>query len=150
FRVMLGAGLIKLRGDPCWRDLTCMLYHYETQPLPNPLSWYMHQLPPLFHQIEVLGNHFVELIVPWTLFAPRRLRHLGGICLVGFQIYLIFSGNLSWLNWLTIALCIAAFDDQALGRWTSGPVRVRLEHLSRLRPSRLRLLVTYALTAFVA
>ena len=24
FRVELGAGLIKLRGDPCWRDLTCM------------------------------------------------------------------------------------------------------------------------------
>ena len=24
FRVMFGAGLIKLRGDPCWRDLTCM------------------------------------------------------------------------------------------------------------------------------
>ena len=45
FRVELGAGLIKLRGDPCWRDLTCMDYHHETQPMPNPLSWYFHRLP---------------------------------------------------------------------------------------------------------
>ena len=114
FRVMFGAGLIKLRGDPCWRDLTCMFYHYETQPLPNPLSWYLHQLPPAVHQFEVLFNHFVELIVPWALFAPRRMRHVGGIFLVAFQVLLIISGNLSWLNWLTITVCIACFDDQAL------------------------------------
>ena len=39
FRIMIGAGLIKLRGDPCWRDLTCLSYHYETQPIPDqPLS----------------------------------------------------------------------------------------------------------------
>ena len=53
FRIMLGAGLIKLRGDPCWRDLTCLFYHYETQPNPNPLSWYLHQLPPWFHRLGV-------------------------------------------------------------------------------------------------
>ena len=53
FRLMLGAGLIKLRGDPCWRDLTCLVYHYETQPNPNPLSWYFHQLPAWFHELGV-------------------------------------------------------------------------------------------------
>src|SRR5207247_10828138 len=45
FRTMFGAGMIKLRSDPCWRDLTCLFYHYETQPLPNPLSWYLHHSP---------------------------------------------------------------------------------------------------------
>src|SRR5262249_44821463 len=49
FRNMFGAGLIKLRGDPCWRDLTCLDYHYETQPIPNPLSWYFHWTPGWFH-----------------------------------------------------------------------------------------------------
>src|SRR6185436_18031487 len=39
FRIEFGAGLIKLRGDSCWRDLTCLYYHHETQPMPNPLSW---------------------------------------------------------------------------------------------------------------
>ena len=45
FRIMFGAGLIKMRGDSCWRDLTCLNYHYETQPMPNTLSWYFHAAP---------------------------------------------------------------------------------------------------------
>ena len=150
FRVMLGAGLIKLRGDPCWRDLTCMRYHYETQPIPNPFSWYLHQLPPWFHALEVLGNHFVELIVPWLLLAPRRLRHVGGLCLVGFQLYLIVSGNLVWLNWLTITLCISCFDDQALSVLAPRRLRARLAALPAAPPTRLRRGVTYALVALVA
>src|SRR5262245_61800078 len=62
FRIMLGAGLIKLRGDPCWRDLTCLDYHYLTQPIPNPLSRWFHFHPPLAHKLECLYNHFVELV----------------------------------------------------------------------------------------
>ena len=49
FRLMFGAGLIKLRGDPCWRDLTCLDYYFETQPMPNPLSWYFHWMPHGVH-----------------------------------------------------------------------------------------------------
>src|SRR2546426_675662 len=75
FRVMFGAGLIKIRGDECWRNLTCLAYHYETQPLPNPISWYLHHMPLWFHKSGLLFNHFSELIVPWFYFAPRRLRH---------------------------------------------------------------------------
>lgn len=111
FRVMFGAGLIKIRGDDCWRDLTCMMFHYETQPLPNPLSWYMHHFPAVVHSAEVLFNHFVELVVPWFLFV-RRLCPIAGLFLVAFQILLISSGNLSWLNWLTLTLCVACFDDR--------------------------------------
>jgi hypothetical protein len=70
FRVMFGAGLIKMRGDSCWKDLTCLDYHYETQPMPNPLSWYFHWLPSWMHHGGVLFNHFVELIVPFGYFAP--------------------------------------------------------------------------------
>jgi hypothetical protein len=49
---MCGAGLIKVRGDPCWRDLTCLHYYFETQPIPNPLSWYFHQQTSTRHHIE--------------------------------------------------------------------------------------------------
>ena len=65
FRVEFGAGLIKLRGDPCWRDLTCLYYHHETQPMPNPLSWYFHHLPQPLHRVEVAGNHVAQLVVPF-------------------------------------------------------------------------------------
>src|SRR5438034_1212907 len=88
FRIMVGAGLIKLRGDPCWRNLTCLYYHYETQPIPNPLSWWLHFRPHWFHQIGALGNHFVELVVPCFAFGPRRARHIAGILLVSFQVFL--------------------------------------------------------------
>ncbi|MDT0382859.1 lipase maturation factor family protein, partial [Streptomyces sp. DSM 42041] len=50
FRVEFGAGLIKLRGDPCWRNLTCLYYHHETQPMPGPLSWFFHHLPKPLHR----------------------------------------------------------------------------------------------------
>ncbi|HEX2521152.1 MAG TPA: lipase maturation factor family protein, partial [Terriglobia bacterium] len=116
FRVMLGAGLIKLRGDSCWRDLTCLYYHYETQPIPNPLSSLLHFMPHWFHQLGTLWNHFVELVTPWCAFGPRRLRHVAGIILVSFQVILILSGNLSFLNWVTIIPALACFDDSSLAR----------------------------------
>jgi lipase maturation factor len=111
FRLMLGAGLIKLRGDACWRDLTCLVYHYETQPNPHPLSWLWHQAPPWFQGIGVLVNHFTEVVVPFGLFGPRRLRIGAGVCTALFQTMLILSGNLSFLNWLTLVLTFACFDD---------------------------------------
>lgn len=111
FRIMLGAGLIKIRGDQCWRDLTALYYHYETQPVPNPLSRLLHFMPQWFHKAGVLWNHFVELIVPWFGFGPRLARHIAGFLMVSFMVILIFSGNLSFLNWLTIIPGLACFDD---------------------------------------
>lgn len=111
FRIMLGAGLIKIRGDECWRDLTALYYHYETQPVPNPLSRWLHFMPHWFQKAGVLWNHFVELIVPWFGFGPRIARHIAGFLMVSFMLILIFSGNLSFLNWLTIIPALACFDD---------------------------------------
>lgn len=112
FRVHLGAGLIKIRGDECWRNLTCLISHYETQPIPNPLSLWLHFMPALFHKIGVLFNHFVELIVPVFILMPwRNMRHIAGVLSIGFQFFLILSGNLAFINWITIVPFLAAFDD---------------------------------------
>jgi len=116
FRVMLGAGLIKLRGDACWRDLSCLDYHFETQPLPNPLSPFFHHLPHFILHGGVLINHVVELIVPWFLFFPSPVGVWAALATVAFQFLLILSGNLSWLNYLTIALCIPCLDDRFWSR----------------------------------
>jgi lipase maturation factor len=115
FRTMFGAGMIKIRADSCWRDLTCLFYHYETQPLPNPLSWYLHHSPRWMHKAGVLFTHFAQLIVPWFYFAPAPLCYWAGGLTILFQITLILSGNLSWLNYVTIVLCIPCFDDRLLG-----------------------------------
>lgn len=112
FRIMLGAGLIKVRGDSCWRDLTCMNYHYQTQPVPNPLSYFLHQAPEIIHKFETMGNHIIELVIPFLLFYPRKSRIFAGHVQIVFQIILILSGNLSFLNWLTILPSICCFDDK--------------------------------------
>ncbi len=116
FRIMFGAGLIKMRGDPCWRRLTCLDYYFETQPMPNPLSWYFHWLPKSVLHGGVGFNHFVELVVPFGYFLPQPICSVAGIITIVFQLTLIVSGNLSWLNWLTIVLAIPTIDDRWL-KW---------------------------------
>jgi hypothetical protein len=110
FRLEFGAGLIKLRGDSCWRDLTALYYHHETQPMPGPLSWFFHHLPKPLHRVEVLGNHFAQLIVPFGLFAPQPVASIAGAIVVITQLWLVFSGNFAWLNWLTILLGCSVID----------------------------------------
>ncbi|HWB26258.1 MAG TPA: lipase maturation factor family protein [Chitinophagaceae bacterium] len=111
FRVMLGAGLIKLRGDEVWRNGTALYYHFETQPLPGPLSRWFHFLPRTVLKAGVWYNWLAELVAPWFIFWPRINRHTAGIIMVLLQIILIASGNLSFLNWLTIVPALACFDD---------------------------------------
>ncbi|XP_032606899.2 lipase maturation factor 1 [Taeniopygia guttata] len=125
FRIMLGAGLIKIRGDRCWRELTCMDYHYETQPVPNPISYFMHRSPWWFHRLETLVNHFIELVVPFFLLLGRRMSILHGLLQILFQVLLIISGNLSFLNWLTMVPSLACFDDASLGPLFGARLRER-------------------------
>ena len=112
FRIYLGAGLMKIRGDECWTKLTCMDFHYETQPIPNPLSRWLHFLPQWWHKLEVLWNHFVELIVPWFVWIPGLITMIAGVLMISFQLLLIISGNLSFLNWVTIIPAIACIEDR--------------------------------------
>lgn len=111
FRLILGAGLIKLRNDPCWHNLTCLNYHFETQPMPNPLSWYFHQLPVPVLKGGVFLNHIVEVIVPFGLFGPQPFAAVAGGLIIGHQLLLIASGNFAFLNYLTIVLCLTAFSN---------------------------------------
>lgn len=140
FRVMFGAGLIKLRGDACWTELTCLFHHFETQPNPGPLSAWFHDLPKVVLRGGVLMNHVVEVIAPWFVFGPRPARVVAGIVMVVFQIVLIVSGNLSFLNWLTLVIALACFDDHAMARLSPPRVLERLRDVrARVRsPSRLR------------
>ena len=114
FRIMFGAGLIKVRGDPCWRDLTCLNYYYETQPMPNPLSWFFHWAPQWVNKGGVLFNHFAELIVPFFYFLPQPIAGIAGVITIIFQLFIIVSGNLSWLNWMTLFLAFSTLDGKFL------------------------------------
>jgi hypothetical protein len=110
-RVMLGAGLIKVRGDEVWRNSTALYYHFETQPIPGPLSRWFHFLPRGVLRLGVWFNWLAEVVAPFFAFGPRLARHVAGAVMVLFQISIILSGNLSFLNWLTIVPALACFDD---------------------------------------
>ncbi|MGA5406478.1 lipase maturation factor family protein [Streptomyces lavendulocolor] len=110
FRVEFGAGLIKLRGDACWRDLTCLYYHHETQPMPGPLSWFFHHLPRPLHRVEAAANHVTQLVVPVLLFTPQPVASAAAALIVLTQLWLVLSGNFAWLNWITIVLALSAVD----------------------------------------
>jgi hypothetical protein len=75
---MLGSALIKLRGDSCWTDLTALYYHFETQPIPNPISRWFHFLPHPVLQFGVIWTFVVELGAPWFVFWPRWGRYIAG------------------------------------------------------------------------
>ncbi|TDE00476.1 lipase maturation factor family protein [Jiangella asiatica] len=114
FRLEFGAGLIKLRGDRCWRDLTCLYYHHETQPMPNPLSSYFHHLPRWAHRAEAAANHVTQLVVPFLLFLPQPMRGAAAVVIIVTQGWLVLSGNFAWLNAITMVIATTAVGD---GLW---------------------------------
>ena len=130
-RIMLGAGLIKIRGDKCWLDLTCMNYFFETQPNPNPVSYFAHPAPEAWHKFETFGNHVIELVFPFLTFIPWRWAALtNGFFQMLFQAILISTGNMSFLNWLTMLPSIWFFDDQVWSRLFSHQTLVEVKAIA--------------------
>ncbi len=146
FKLMFFAGYVKLAsGDPTWADLTALTYHYQTQPLPNPLAPVMHRLPPGFHQLSAALTLAVELVLPFAVFTGRGGRlvaFVGSAALLGL---LALTGNYGFFQLLSVVLLFTWLDDGALGerrvgapaqpaaRWLVGTAAVALLSLSALR-----------------
>src|SRR5258708_14867312 len=111
--MMVSSAVTKMNSsNPDWRDLTATNYHSFTQPLPTPLPWYAHQLPLPVHKIEVLGTFFVELLVPFLIFLPRRFRLIAAVLIVAQQTIIFLTGTYTFLNLFTSLLCLPWLDDQ--------------------------------------
>ena len=115
FRFMLSAGVVKLAShDPNWRRLRALFFHYETQPLPNRLAWYAHQLPAGIQKLSCLATFFFELVVPVLCLGPATLRLAACGLLLIFQTLLLLSGSYGFFNLLTMVLCVPLLDDRFL------------------------------------
>jgi predicted DCC family thiol-disulfide oxidoreductase YuxK len=146
FRLMFESGLVKLlSGDPSWRSFTALNFHYETQPLPTPLAWYMHLLPAWFQKISVGCVFAVELVLPFLIFAPRRLKQLAGIGIITFQFLIFLTGNYTFFNLLTIAFCLFLFDDTFFARW-----KIDTPPTAVSRPNRYVTAVVWTLVVFLS
>ncbi len=118
FRLVFGSGVVKLSsGDPTWRGLTALQYHFHTQPIPTPLAWTMDHLPAAALTAMNLGVFASELLVPFLYFMPRRLRFAGAGLTALFQLFILLTGNYAFFNLLTIALCVPLLDDAFLKRF---------------------------------
>ncbi len=125
FRLMFSSGMVKLlSGDPTWRSFTALNYHYETQPLPTALAWYMHQLPEIFQKFSVFIMFVIELVIPFFIFASRRFKFFAFCSLVLLQGLIIATGNYCFFNILTIALTLLLLDDSAVKKIFPGLKRL--------------------------
>ncbi|HWP37453.1 MAG TPA: lipase maturation factor family protein [Gemmatimonadales bacterium] len=107
FRLMFQSGVVKLlSGDPTWRNLTALHYHYFTQPLPPWTAWYLHQTPSWFKKASVMLTYVIEIILPLLIFGPPEARLFAGAGMVVFQLLIVATGNYNFFNLLAIALCI--------------------------------------------
>jgi hypothetical protein len=112
FRLMFLSGLDKLAsGDPTWRHLTALTFHYQTQPLPTVLAWYAHKLPLWFQVASCAAMFVVELVAPLLIPAPRKVRHCAALALASLQVVIALTGNYAFFNLLTLGLCLTCLDD---------------------------------------
>jgi predicted DCC family thiol-disulfide oxidoreductase YuxK len=127
FRLMFSSGVVKLAsGDPTWRNLTALTYHYYTQPLPTPIAWYVHLAPAWVHHGSAAVMFFIELAVPFLIFAPRLWRFVGGGLLILLQLLIALTGNYAFFNLLAMALCVLLYDDAFLARFFPRALAERL------------------------
>ena len=135
FRFYLGAGLIKLRGSECWDDFTCLFYHFETQPIPNPLSPIMHFLPEFILKFGALFAESLQVLGAFMVFYPRALRIAAGLIFLIFQSTLLLTGNYSFFNWITLIPALVLFDDRMLARVLPKKLVARADSAERNKKS---------------
>ncbi len=118
FRLMFSSAVVKLTsGDPSWRHLTALRFHYETQPLPPWTAWYAHHLPAGFQSFSAAAMFAIEGLAPFLFFAPRRARMAGAAAIASLQVLILVTGNYGFFNWLALALCVMLLDDAVWPRW---------------------------------
>jgi len=117
FRLRFMSGISKLvTADPSWLGLTALVYYFETQPLPHVGAWYFHNLPESLLIAATVLVLFVEIIVPFMMFLPRKYRFYAAWVTLTLQLLILLSSNHNWFNLLSIALCLFLFDDKAIKR----------------------------------
>ncbi|HXI70184.1 MAG TPA: lipase maturation factor family protein [Verrucomicrobiae bacterium] len=138
FKLMFSSGCVKLlSGDPAWRNLTALTFHYQTQPLPTWLGWYANLLPLAFQKFSCAAMFAIEIGAPFLIFAPRRLRFFGAAALVSLQLLIMLTGNYTFFNFLAIALCLLLLDDFILQRIIPSRLHRPLSPNSQLADSQL-------------
>lgn len=115
FRFHFQAGAVKFQScDKTWRDMTALSYHYQTQPIPNTIAWYIHKFPMWFHKASAILMFVIELIIPFGIFFTQDIRLIVFVFFFGLQFFIWFTGNFSYLNHLTVVLSTILLNNASL------------------------------------
>jgi lipase maturation factor 1 len=127
------------------------LYHFETQPIPSPTSFFFHFLPPVLLHRAVDLDLLVQVYTSWIVLLPTYIPHcprlskmclsvvrLGGIIQALFMLNIIVSGNLGFLPHLTIIPALACWDDDFWPQWVqigrlSTETKLSIGHKSSIK-----------------
>ena len=137
FRLMFSSAAVKLTsGDPTWRDLTALEYHYETQCIPPWTAWFAHHMPAWWQRASAVMMFVIEGLMPWLIVAPRRIRFAAATAMASLQLVIAATGNYGFFNLLSCALCVLLLDDGVWPwRWRSARRAVAAAPLAGGRPS---------------
>jgi len=118
-RLMFSSGVVKLfSGDPTWTDLSAMTYHFETQPIPNPLAWFIHQLPHPLLKLSTIFTFVIELLLPFTLLFPQpKVRLTASLGFLSLMLLIAATGNYAFFNLLTIGLSLVLIENRYYPSW---------------------------------
>ena len=134
FKLMLMSGVVKLTsGDNSWWNLTALDYHYWSQPLPTVFGWWADKSPEWFKHFSVAFCLVVESIVPFFIWAPRRLRLIAAGLMIFLQLVIALTGNYCFFNLLTIALCLLLIDDAVVASLCRGALLRRIRSTATQR-----------------
>lgn len=115
FRFYFQGGAVKLQSrDPNWRNMTGVFFHYQSQPIPNMVAWYVYKLPMWFHKFSTFMMLFTEILIPFGMLGPDWMRFGVFVLFAGLQWAIWVTGNFSYLNHLSVVLSVILLSNAYL------------------------------------
>jgi hypothetical protein len=99
-----------------WQDGSAMTFYYETAPIPAALAFYAHHAPVVWHHFESWATLAFELVLPFAIFGPRKVRQFAAAFFTAFQIINALTANYGFFCYLATLLHVFLLDDALLAR----------------------------------
>lgn len=108
FKLMFLSGVVKLMSkDPAWKNLTALRFHFWTQPLPNPVAYFLAKIPSWLQRVACFAMFLVEFLSPLLLLLPGTPRLGAAALLILLQFFILMSGNFAFFNFLVTVLALS-------------------------------------------
>jgi hypothetical protein len=129
-KVMLESGLHKVLDvahDPGWLNGSAMGAFFEVAAIPGPLASLANALPQPVLLLAGWALLFIEVLGPFLLLGPARVRRIIVVSWLGLMVGIILTANFGVLPYAMLAAGLLVLEDSWIqGLWTrlEGPLRL--------------------------